>query len=180
MSNHLQSRTGNEKGELPSLEDAARTAVAATASFFVASLAQMPEAYWATIATLVVMQSTLSATLAQSIGRIVATALGAVVGALEAVYFGASLVAFSAAIFLMGLCAIALRLEQGAYRYAGITLTVIVLIPHSTSPWLTGLHRFIEVSIGIIVALAVAALWPEREARVLTSPDSGSERKQET
>ena len=50
------------------------------------------EAYWAAIATLVVMQSTLGATLTLSIERIVATPVGASVGALEANYFGANLV----------------------------------------------------------------------------------------
>jgi len=59
-------------------------------SVIIARLVQMPEAYWAAIATLVVMQSTLGATLTLSIGRIVATAVGASVGALEANYFGAS------------------------------------------------------------------------------------------
>ncbi|MBW8885860.1 MAG: FUSC family protein, partial [Planctomycetia bacterium] len=49
----------------------------------VARLVQMPEAYWAAIATLVVMQSTLGATLTLSVERVVATAVGASVGALE-------------------------------------------------------------------------------------------------
>jgi uncharacterized membrane protein YgaE (UPF0421/DUF939 family) len=65
----------------------------------IARLVQMPEAYWAAIATLVVMQSTLGATLTLSIGRIVAAAVGASVGALEANYFRANLVAFAFAIF---------------------------------------------------------------------------------
>ncbi len=72
-----------------------------------------------------------------------------------------NLVAFAAAIFLTGLLSIVSRLEKTAYRYASITLTIIVLIPRSEAPWATALHRFIEVSVGIIVALAVVALWPE-------------------
>jgi uncharacterized membrane protein YgaE (UPF0421/DUF939 family) len=55
----------------------------------IARLLQLPEAYWAAIATLVVMQSTLGATLTISIERIVATAVGASLGALEGYYFGA-------------------------------------------------------------------------------------------
>ena len=73
---------------LPSITHAIRTAVAATASVIIARLVQMPEAYWAAIATLVVMQSTLGATLTLSIERIVATAVGASTGALEANFFG--------------------------------------------------------------------------------------------
>jgi hypothetical protein len=41
----------------------------------------MPEAYWAAIATLVIMQSSLGATLKLSVERIVASALGASLGA---------------------------------------------------------------------------------------------------
>jgi uncharacterized membrane protein YccC len=142
-------------------EPSCRTAVAATASVIMARLVQMPEAYWAAIATLVVMQSTLGATLTLSIGRIVATAVGASVGAVEANFFGANLAAFAVAILLTGLLSIAFRLEKTAYRYASITLAIIVLIPRSASPWTIALHRFIEVSVGIIVALAFVALWPE-------------------
>ena len=62
------------------------------------------------------------------------TAMGASVGALEANYFGANLVAFSLAIVLIGLLSIASRLEKTAYHYVSIILTIIVLIPRSAAP----------------------------------------------
>jgi uncharacterized membrane protein YgaE (UPF0421/DUF939 family) len=151
-----------DEKNLPSIGHALRTALAATVSVIVARLAQMPEAYWAAIATLVVMQSTLGATLTISIERVVATAVGASVGAFEADYFGANLIAFGAAIFLLGLLSLAFRLEKTAYRYASITLAIVVLIPRAAPAWMTALHRFLEVSIGILVALALVALWPEQ------------------
>jgi hypothetical protein len=89
-----------DKKNLPSIMHIIHTAVAATASVIIARLVQMPEAYWAAIATLVVMQGTLGATLTLSIDRIVATAVGALIGALEINYFGANLVAFGFAIIL--------------------------------------------------------------------------------
>jgi uncharacterized membrane protein YgaE (UPF0421/DUF939 family) len=153
-----------QEKNLPSVRHSVRTALAATASVIVARLVQMPEAYWAAIATVVVMQSSLGATLTLSIERVVATALGASVGALEVNYFGANLVAFMVAITLIGLLSYGFRLEKTAYRYASVTLTIIVLIPRTNPAWVVGLHRFIEVSVGIIVALAVVALWPERPA----------------
>ena len=73
-----------DEKNLPSITRAIRTAVAATALVIIARLVQMPEAYWAAIATLVVMQSTLGVTLTLSIERIAATAVGASAGALEA------------------------------------------------------------------------------------------------
>src|SRR6266404_735219 len=161
-----------DEKNLPSIAHAIRTAVAATASVLIARLVQMPEAYWAAIATLVVMQSTLGATLTLSLERIVATAVGASVGALEANYFGANLVAYALAIVLTRLLSIAFRLEKTAYRYASVTLTIIVLIPRLGAPWTIALHRFIEVSVGIMVALAVVAVWPEHRR---LSPNSAAE-----
>ena len=153
-----------QKENLPSIAHSIRTAIAATAAVIAARLVQMPEAYWAAIATLVVMQSSLGATLTLSIERIIATALGASVGALEAHYFGANLIAFPVAIILIGLLSYGFRLEKTAYRYASVTLAIIVLIPRSNPAWIVALHRFIEVSVGINVALAVVAFWQERSA----------------
>jgi len=49
-------------------------------------------------------------------------------------------------------------------RYASITLGIIVLIPRSNAAWIVALHRFFEVSVGILVALALVAVWPEHQA----------------
>jgi uncharacterized membrane protein YccC len=52
-------------------------------------------------------------------------------------------------------------LEKVGYSYAGMTLAIIVLIPRPEGPWIAALHRFVEVSVGILVALAVVAVWRE-------------------
>jgi len=92
-----------EPDNLPSVIHSIRTAIAATISLAVARLFGLPEAYWAAIATLVVMQSTLGATLLISVERIAATALGALGGALLANYFTGNLLVFAAAVFVLGL-----------------------------------------------------------------------------
>ena len=153
-----------EPQNLPSAVHSIRTAVAATVSLAVARLFGLPEAYWAAIATLVVMQSTLGATLLISIERIAATALGALAGALLASYFTGNLLVFAAAVFVLGLLCAAFRMEKTAYRYASVTLAIIVLIPRSNAAWIVALHRFIEVSVGILVALALVAMWPEHQS----------------
>jgi uncharacterized membrane protein YccC len=160
-----------ERENLPSISHAVRTAAAATVSVLIARLVGLPEAYWAAIATLVVMQSTLGATLTLSIERIVATAVGASVGAIESNFFGANLIAFVIAIFVLGLMSFAFRLERTAYRYASITLTIIVLIPRAAAAWTIAWHRFAEVSTGILVALAVVAVWPEHQPSPAKSAD---------
>src|SRR5215813_9250568 len=154
---------------LPSVGHAVRTAIAATLSVLLARLVGMPEQEWAVIATLVVMQSPLSSTVSLAIQRIVASALGASLGAIESAYFGANLVAFALTMFVLGLISFAFRLERVGYSYAGMTLAIIVLIPRPEAPWIAALHRFAEVSLGILVALAVVAVWRE-EQRLFRDP----------
>src|ERR1700689_3289994 len=80
---------------------AVRTAVAAILSYLAARLFGLPEAYWATISTLVVMQSTLGAALPVSVQRFAGTLIGAVAGAAAATWFGGSLLAFGIAVLLI-------------------------------------------------------------------------------
>jgi uncharacterized membrane protein YccC len=141
----------------------ARTAVAALVSLEIARLFHLPEAYWAAITTMIVMQSTLGAALTVSEQRFAGTALGCAAGALVAAYFPPSAVLFSVAVFLLGILGALVGLERNAYRFAGITLAIVVLVERSRPAWLIAAHRFIEVTIGIAVALLLTALWPERD-----------------
>jgi uncharacterized membrane protein YgaE (UPF0421/DUF939 family) len=65
------------------------------------------------------------------------------------------------AIFLCGILCALLRF-RGAYRFAAITLSIILLIAHTRPAWIVASHRFVEVSVGIAVALVVSELWPGR------------------
>ena len=138
----------------------ARTAVAATASLVVARLFRLPEAYWASITTLIVMQSTLGATLTISGHRFAGTALGATIAVLVVTGFRPSPIIFGAAIFGIGLVCAVLRLDRAAYRFAGITLAIILLVARPQPVWIVAAHRFVEVSIGIAVGLILSAVWP--------------------
>jgi uncharacterized membrane protein YgaE (UPF0421/DUF939 family) len=140
---------------------AIRTAIAAVASLLIARLFRLPEAYWAAIATLIVMQSTLGAAWTVSKERMAGTALGAATGALLATYAGFNVAVFGVGLFALGVLCPILRIDRSAYRYAGITLVIVMLIPRTNAPWIVALHRFIEISVGIAVGLILTALWPE-------------------
>jgi uncharacterized membrane protein YgaE (UPF0421/DUF939 family) len=146
-----------------SLEQSARTAVAATLSLMVARGLGLPEAYWALISALVVTQSTLGSAWTISRQRFFGTAVGSAAGALLAPHFGSSAVAFGCAVLGIGLLCTTLRLEKAAYRFAGITLAIVVLAAQSKPAWVIAMDRFLEVSLGIAIALALVAVWPERE-----------------
>ena len=147
----------------PTLLNLARTTVAAVVSYLIAGLFHMREAYWAPIATLIVMQSTLGASLPISLQRFAGTAIGATIGAVTVSLVGGSFWAFGLAVFFAGLFCLFLRVERNAYRYAGITLAIIMLIPRTTSVWYIAIHRFFEVSLGILIGLILSAVWPEGE-----------------
>jgi uncharacterized membrane protein YgaE (UPF0421/DUF939 family) len=151
----------------PVLIHSARTTVAAIVSVLVARLFRLQEAYWAPITTLVITQSSLGAALTVSWQRFLGTALGAVVGAVAASRFGPSLLVFGASVFLLGLVCAVVRADRSAYRFGGITLAIVLLIPRTGPAWPIAFHRFAEVSIGIGVALILTAVWPEREVVTL-------------
>lgn len=139
----------------------ARTAIAAIISLFVPQLLHLPEPYWACITALIVMQSDLGTAWAVSWQRLAGTALGAAMGALVAPHFGANVFVFFLSVFLLGLACAALRMPD-AYRMAGVTLALVVLIDRTAPAWKIAMYRFLEVSIGIAIALIVTALWPEK------------------
>jgi uncharacterized membrane protein YccC len=147
----------------PVVVHSSRTAVAAIASVAAARLARLPEAYWAPVTTLVITQSSLGAALAVSSQRFAGTELGAAISALLATYFGPRVLIFGACVFLLGpICTLA-HLDRSAYRFGGVTLSIVLLIPRAAPAWKIAFHRSAEVSIGIAVALLFAKLWPEQE-----------------
>ncbi len=142
------------------LLDAARTTVAAVLSLLLARLLKLPEFYWAPISAIVIIQSTIEPrTLAWQ--RFAGTALGAVLGGLIATFLRSSVLVYATAIFSCGVLCTLLRF-LGAYRFAAITVSIILLIAHTSPAWIVASHRFVEVSVGIAVALAISEVWPSR------------------
>ena len=143
------------------LVHSARTAVAAGAALLAARLLRLPEVYWAPITTLVITQSSLGAARTVSWHRFVGTALGAV-GGVMASHFAPHVLVFGSCVFILGLLSAVVHLDLIAYRFAGVTLAIVLLVPRAGPAWQIALHRFAGVSVGIGVALMFALVWPER------------------
>jgi uncharacterized membrane protein YccC len=146
-----------------------RTGLASVASLACARGLALPEAYWAPITTLIVMQSSLGDSWAISRRRLIGTVLGAALGAcVLALGLGAgnpagsplAVAVFGGGVVLLGILCGALRLDPAAYRFAGVTLAVVSLVQHREAGVIVAVHRFIEVSLGIGVGLAISGLWP--------------------
>jgi uncharacterized membrane protein YccC len=141
----------------------ARTAVAAVGSLVIARSCRLPEPYWAAVTTIVIMQSTLGAAWTVSKQRFAGTALGAAMGALLTAYTTQVVAAFGAGVFVLGVICALLRIGRNAFRYAGITLAIVMLIARAEPAWMIAIHRFLEISVGIAIGLALTAVWPEPE-----------------
>lgn len=151
-----------------------RTAIAGVASLYAARLCRLPEDYWASITALIVMQSNVGATLSASWTRLAGTAVGAIVGAVFIVMWGANTMAFACAVAIaFYLCSI-LKLGE-SQRLSTVTVAILMLIGRTSSVWIIALHRFLEVSIGILVAMLISfVLWPSRARESLRKELAGA------
>jgi len=137
------------------LPEAVKTSLSAMLALYLAGLFQLPEPYWAAVSAIIVLQSDLTLLVSASISRLAGTAIGALVGACTVSFLGNTLWSFGLAVLCATmLCAIVGRWET--YRFASVTVLIIMLISHQGEPWIVALHRFLEVSFGIVVAFLVA------------------------
>jgi uncharacterized membrane protein YgaE (UPF0421/DUF939 family) len=147
-----------------------RTGVAAITALLAARALRLPNVYWAPFTTLVITQSSLGALLNVSWERFVGTALGAIVGAVVASYFGPEVFVFGTSVLILGLLCALVHLQRSAYHFGAITLAIVLLVPRTSAAWQVAFHRFTEVSVGIGVALAFAVVWPEEEEDTFVGP----------
>jgi uncharacterized membrane protein YgaE (UPF0421/DUF939 family) len=159
----MDAQPGEAVGRAETIHDSARTALAAIVALFAARLLKLPESFWAPISAIVIMQSILDP-LKVGWQRFVGTAMGAVLGAALATISGPNVLAYGAGIFVCGMICWLLRVGN-AYRFACITLSIVFLIARDGSPWVVAEHRFIEVSLGIAVALAMTRIWPAAKTK---------------
>jgi uncharacterized membrane protein YgaE (UPF0421/DUF939 family) len=121
----------------------------------------LPQGYWAVMSSIIVMQSSVQETISASLTRLIGTAIGAIIGGIFLDLFGVHVWVFGIAVMLVVLTCILLNLKQ-SYRLAAVTVGIILLVNHPESPWMTAFHRFLEVSLGVVVALVISiVLNPE-------------------
>jgi uncharacterized membrane protein YccC len=144
------------------LSHAVKTGVAAVVCLYVATLFKLPQGSWAAISAMIVLQSNVGATVNASLNRFAGTAIGAVLGGLCVMLWGQHVWAFGAAATLTVWSCTSLGLRDSS-RLASATVALVMLTSSAGSPWVVALHRFLEVALGILVALLMTLLlWPAR------------------
>ena len=144
------------------LKHAAKTGLAAVLAFYLARFLGLPESYWAAISAIIVMYSDLSRTVKASGYRLIGTAIGVSIGGAFAALFGPRLWSFGVAVMITVLACGLLGFAEAA-RLAGVAVAIVMLVSHPGRPWTAALHRFLEVTFGIVVAVLISVLhWPAR------------------
>jgi hypothetical protein len=140
---------------------AAKTALAAGLCWWVAARFGLHDGYWGSISAIIVLQSSMGATVSASRERLLGTVIGTVLGfsfSLFGVLPWNYILAVLAAVIVCGL----LGLRSSA-RLAGVTITIIMLVQTAGPRRDLALVRVVEVILGIVVALAVTTLvFPDR------------------
>jgi uncharacterized membrane protein YccC len=132
----------------------ASAALVAVFSYVTASLVPwLHEAYWAPITAIVVLYPDADATRRASGDRFLGTLIGSVVGWVCAVCWHQHMLVYGAFVTAsVAFCHLIRR--ENASRLCAVAVTVIALIPRELPASVIALHRAIEVSYGVVCALA--------------------------
>jgi uncharacterized membrane protein YccC len=135
----------------------------------------LQESYWAPIAAVVVLYPDREATRRAAVERFIGTIVGSLVGWGCATWWHGSMFLYGLGIAVaVGICYL-MRL-QNASRLCAVAVTVITLIPRPGRPCEVAFHRFVEVSYGVVCALAYTVVVDlvRRRRRHVAEPDDGA------
>ena len=143
-----------------------RIAAAGMTSFALAHALGLPQGYWAVFTSVLVVQGSIGGSWKAAVDRLVGTLLGAVYGAVIATLVPHDNVLMLGAALAISLTPLALVAAlKPSYRVAPITAVILLLGSASVTegPFLAGLMRTVEVTLGAFVGMAVSLfLLPAR------------------
>ncbi len=138
-----------------------RAAVAAALATIYYQVLNLPEGYWAVISAVIVMEASVQDSIRLSWFRFAGTAIGAVLGLICVFLLGATPWSVGIAILVTTLVCTGLHLPE-SYRLASATAAIVILASQ-TNPAEFAFQRFLDVSVGILIALLVSILiFPEK------------------
>lgn len=130
------------------------SATAALLAYLPAKPLGLQEGFWGSITAIAVVQTELAATRNSARDQFAGAATGGIIGAGVLTWLGQSLPAYILAVVASMTVCWVLNINTAA-RLAGITATIIALVPHRTTVERMMLSRVAEVGWGVAVAIAV-------------------------
>ncbi len=143
------------------LRMALRTTAAALIAFVVARMLQLPQAYWAVLTSVIIIQASLGGSLKAGVDRLLGTFAGAIWGVVVtlAVPHRDSLALAGALALALAPLALVAALKP-AYRVAPVTAVIVLL--STTGVQLGPVHyaidRVLEIGLGCVIGIAVSLL----------------------
>jgi uncharacterized membrane protein YgaE (UPF0421/DUF939 family) len=136
------------------LQLALRASVAAGVAVALAQLLGLQHPLYAFLAAVIVTDLAPSQSRKLALHRVVATAVGATCGAVLTPILPAGPIAIGVGILIAMLACQLVQIRDAA-KVAGFICGILVL-ENSAEPWVSGFYRFLETTLGVIVALAVS------------------------
>jgi uncharacterized membrane protein YccC len=148
------------------VRQAIQTTVAAVLSYLVALTLQLPQAFWAVMTAIIVVQASVGAALGQALDRLIGTILGAAVGAVLVTTMSANRTMLLA-LAVFGLSYVAAA--RPSLRLATVTAAIVIMSDQMLgSPIAAAVDRVAEISLGAAIAVAVTLLlFPARAGSAL-------------
>lgn len=132
------------------------SAAAALLAFMPAHAIGLSQSFWSAITAISVAQTEFHAAQTTARDQFIGAAVGGLAGLCTFLAFGQSLIVYGLAVLLAMLVCWTVNVAS-ASRVAGITATIILLVPHAGSPASMLVSRLVEVGWGVCVA--VATVW---------------------
>jgi len=130
-------------------------ALAAGAAYVPAHALGLHQEFWASITALLVLQTELRAVNNMARNQALGALIGGAVGLVLLLLGGDTLTTYLAGVLLSALVCHTLEIE-GASQVSGVTVTILMLVPHTETPVIFWLSRVTEVAWGIAVGAAIA------------------------
>lgn len=132
------------------------SATAALLAFIPAHAIGLSQSFWSAITAISVAQTEFQAARTTARDQFLGAAVGGVTGLCTFLALGQGLLVYALAVVVAMLACWAMNVAS-ASRLAGITATIILLVPHVGSPQSMFVSRIVEVGWGVCVA--VATVW---------------------
>jgi len=143
-------------------------ACAALLAYLPAHAIGLKESFWSAITAISVSQTEFRAAQTTARDQFIGAAVGGLIGLCAFLALGESLIAYALAVVLAMLVCSVMNVGS-ASRLAGITATIILLVPRSGSPAGMFLARLSEVGWGLCVAVTIVWLAGRLPAAHLTA-----------
>ena len=139
------------------LEHAIMSASAAVLAWLPTQALGLREGFWSAITAIAVVQTEFGATRTTARDQFTGAAIGGTIGVGIVLACGQHLWSYVLAVLLSVLACWLINVASAA-RLAGITATIILLVPHQSSVQRMMLSRVSEVAWGVIVAITVVGI----------------------